>query len=178
MIYLLHQSFDSMDDISIGIGSNAWSQDPKLMQKLDETYCKYLRPHIDTVGSPNSVAKAAWESYCFELGSVFSKQFPDWEEATSYSQTLSRLHGDLGPIITSSYIEDLSASWTEVHPALLEVRGTELSFVGSALILFCTDYSMAGTVHRLRTRLSSRNATVRRHHRTRTSCRRSVQQER
>ena len=55
-----------MDTISKGTGSSAWSQDPELMQKLDETYCKHLRPHIDTDGSldgsHNDIAKAAWES--------------------------------------------------------------------------------------------------------------------
>ena len=137
MIYCLQISLVPMDDISAETGSSAWSQDPKLMQKLDESYCKHLRPHIDTVGNHNSVAKAAWESYCFELGGIFSEQFPDWESVTSFFQNLSQEHDLLGPMITSSYLEDLSALWTQVHPALLEVKnalfvcwlGFEPSFV-------------------------------------------------
>ncbi|KAF8261961.1 hypothetical protein EI94DRAFT_1744836 [Lactarius quietus] len=35
---------------------------------------------------------------------------------TPFFQNLSREYGCLGPIITSSYIEDLSALWAEVHP--------------------------------------------------------------
>ena len=82
-----------MDAISRGTGSSAWSQDPELMQKLDETYCKHLRPHIDTDesldGSHNDIAKAAWESYFLELGGVFSEQFPNRESATPFFQNLS-----------------------------------------------------------------------------------------
>ncbi|KAH8984001.1 hypothetical protein EDB86DRAFT_3084941 [Lactarius hatsudake] len=110
-----------MDAIS-GHGPSAWSQDSELMQKLDETYCKQLRPHIDTDGSYNSVTKIAWEMYCLELGGIFSERFPDWESATLFFQNLSEEYGGfLNPIITSSYIEDLTALWTQVHPALLEV---------------------------------------------------------
>ena len=111
-----------MDAISGVTGLSAWSDDLELMQKLDETYQKQLRPYIDTDGSRKSVAKVAWESYCFELGGIFSEQFPDWELATPFFQNLSLEYDNLGPIITSSYIEDLSALWTEVHPALLEVH--------------------------------------------------------
>ena len=121
-----------MNAISGVTGSSAWSQDPELMQKLDGTYRKHLRPHIDTDGSRNSVAEVAWESYCFELGDVFSEQFPDSESATPFFQNMSRDYDCLGPIITTSYIEDLSTLWTEVHPALLEVN-TEL-FSGPSLI--------------------------------------------
>ncbi|KAH9029333.1 hypothetical protein EDB83DRAFT_2526189 [Lactarius deliciosus] len=111
-----------MDAISGVPGLSAWSQNPELMQKLDETYCKHLRPHIDTDGSRNSATKVAWEMYCVELGGIFSEQLPDWESATSFFQNLSEEYGGyLNPIITSSYIEDLSALWTQVHPALLEV---------------------------------------------------------
>ena len=174
MIYCLQTSLISMDKISAGTGPRVWSQDPELMQRLDEIYCKHLRPHIETAGSRNSVAKAAWDSYCFELGGVFSEQFPDWESVTPFFQNLSRGHDCFGPMITSSYIEDMSALWSQVHPALLEVIRVELRFLGSALIVVCTGYSMARAVHRLRTRLSSRDATVRRHDRTRPSCTRSV----
>ena len=118
-----------MDAISGDSGSSAWSQDPELMQKLDETYRKHLRPHIDTDGSRNIVAKVAWESYCFELGGVFSKQFPGWKSAIAYFQNLSRDYDCLGPIITSSYIEDLNSLWTEVHPALLEVNAQNYSLL-------------------------------------------------
>ena len=117
-----------MNAISGVTGSSAWSQDLDLMQKLDETYRKHLRPHVDTDGRRNSVAEVAWESYCFELGSIFSEQFPEWELATPFFQNLSLEYDNLGPIITSSYIEDLSALWTEVHPALLEVHTQNISW--------------------------------------------------
>ena len=116
-----------MDAISGATGSSAWSQVPELMQKLDDTYCKHLRLHIETDGSRNSVAKAAWESYCLELGRIFSERFPDWESAIPFFQNLSREYDCIGPMITSSYIEDLSTLWTEVHPALLEVRPRRFS---------------------------------------------------
>ena len=132
MIYCLQESFIPMDAISRGTGSSSWSQDPDLMQKLDETYCKHLRPHIDTDGSldgsHNDIAKAAWESYCFELCDVFSEQVPDWESATPFFQNLSRAYDRLGPIITSSYLEDMSSLWIEVHPALLEVKTHRIAF--------------------------------------------------
>jgi hypothetical protein len=111
-----------MDAISGVTGSSAWSQDPELVQKLDETYCKHLRPHIDTDGTCDIAANVAWESYCVELAGIFSKHLPDWEPATPVIQDLSREYDFLSPMITSSYIEDLSGLWTEVHPALLEVR--------------------------------------------------------
>jgi hypothetical protein len=96
------------------------------MQRLDETYRKLLRPHVDSDGSRN----AAWESYCFELGGVFSELFPDWEPSTSFFQNLSRVYDRYGPMVTSSYIEDLSSLWTEVHPALLEVKAQKTRFLG------------------------------------------------
>jgi hypothetical protein len=71
------------------------------MQRLDETYRKHLRPQIDSDGSRNSAAKAAWESYCFELGGVFSEQFPDWESSTSFFHNLSREYDRYGPHRTS-----------------------------------------------------------------------------
>lgn len=121
LIYCLQKSFIPMDAISGVTGSSAWSQDPELVQKLDETYCKHLRPHIDTDGTCDIAAKVAWESYCVELAGIFSKHLPDWEPATPVIQDLSREYDFLSPMITSSYIEDLSGLWTEVHPALLEV---------------------------------------------------------
>ena len=125
-----------MDAISGVTGSSAWSQDPELMQKLDETYRKYLRPHIDADGSRNSVAEVAWDSYCFELGGIFSEQFPNWESSAPFFKNLSRDYDCLGPIITTSYIEDLSTLWTEVHPALLEVNTkSKNNSPGSSLIL-------------------------------------------
>ena len=117
-----------MDAISGVTGLSAWSDDLELMQKLDDTYRKQLRPYIDTDGSRKSVAKVAWESYCLELGGIFSEQFPDWELATPFFQNLSLEYDNLGPIISSSYIEDLSALWTEVHPALLEVHTKNISW--------------------------------------------------
>ena len=134
-MYGFQKSLIPMDAISGIAGSSAWSQDTKLMQKLDGTYRKCLRPHIDTDGSRNSVAKAAWESYCFELGGIFSKHFPDWESRTPFFQDLSRGYECLGPMITSSYIEDMSALWKEVQPALLEVpTQKKLIFAVSSLI--------------------------------------------
>ncbi|KAH9173731.1 hypothetical protein EDB89DRAFT_1957396 [Lactarius sanguifluus] len=121
LIHCLQKSLITMDAIS-GHDPSAWSQDSELMQKLDEIYRKQLRPHIDTDGSRNSVTKIAWEMYCLELGGIFSEQFPDWESAILFFQNLSEEYGGfLNPIITSSYIEDLTALWTQVHPALLEV---------------------------------------------------------
>ena len=95
---------------------------------------KHLRPHIDTDGRRNSAAEVAWDSYCFELGGIFPDRLPDSESVTPFFQNLSRDYGCLGPIITMSYIEDLSMLWTEVHPALLEVK-LKLLFAGSSLIL-------------------------------------------
>jgi hypothetical protein len=60
------------------------------MQKLYEAYRKHLRPHINTDGSRSSVAKAAWESYCFELSDIFSEQFPDWKTPIPFFQALSQ----------------------------------------------------------------------------------------
>jgi hypothetical protein len=177
MIYCLQKSFLPMDAISGATGSSSWSEDPKLMQRLDETYRKHLRPHIYSDGSGNSVAKAAWESYCLELSDVFSEQFVDWESETPFFQNLSREYDSLGPMITSSYIEDLSSLWTEVHPALLEVNAQSYSVFAGLLTLACAGYPMARTVHRLWTRLSSRDATVRRYDRTRASRTRAVQLE-
>jgi hypothetical protein len=170
MIYCLQKSLIFMDSISAKSESSAWSQDPELMQRLDKIYCKYLRPHIDTDGSRNGVAKAAWRSYCYGLSRVFSsKYFPDWESVKPSFKNLQD-NDCFGPMITSSYIDDLSALWTEVHPALLEVKAQNCSvFVGRSLIPVCAGYSVARTVHRLQTRLPSRDATVRRHYRTRTS---------
>jgi hypothetical protein len=43
-----------MDAISKVTDSSAWSHDPELMQKLDETYRKHLGPHTDSDESRNS----------------------------------------------------------------------------------------------------------------------------
>ncbi len=137
-----------MDAISGVPGSSAWSQDPELMQKLDETYRKHLRPHIGTDGSRNSVTKVAWELYCLELGGIFAEQFPDWESTTSFFKNLSEEYeydGCLSPIITSSYIADLSVLWTQVHPALLEVNIQTLT--NPSLIQPCAGDSLVRTVH-------------------------------
>lgn len=165
-----------MDAISGATGSSAWSQVPELMQKLDDTYCKHLRLHIETDGSRNSVAKAAWESYCLELGRIFSERFPDWESAIPFFQNLSREYDCIGPMITSSYIEDLSTLWTEVHPALLEVRARRFS-LGFVDFIFrpTTGFSLARAVHRLRTRLPLRDTTTRCDDHTRASRARAVQ---
>ena len=157
-----------MDVISGVIGSSAWSQDSELMQKLDETCRKHLRPHIDTDGSRNSAAEVAWDSYCFELGGIFPDRLPDSESVTPFFQNLSRDYGCLGPIITTSYIEDLSMLWTEVHPALLEVK---LKIIIRWLVVdsTCAGYSRAGAVYRLWTRLRSRNTTAQCHDHTHAS---------
>ena len=123
MIYCLQKPLVSMDAISGVLGSGDWSQDSELMQSLDATYRKHLRPHVHTDGNRSVITKIAWELYCLELGCIFSEQFPDKESATSFFRKLSEEYGGyLSPIITSSYIEDLSALWTDVHPALLEVN--------------------------------------------------------
>ncbi|KAI9456856.1 hypothetical protein BJY52DRAFT_536375 [Lactarius psammicola] len=122
LIYCLQKSLIPMGAISGVPGLSDWSQDRELMRKPDETYRKYLRPSIDTDGSCNIVTKIAWGLYCIELGGIFSEQFPDWESATSYFQYLAEgYNGCLSPVITSSYIEDLSGLWAQVHPALFEV---------------------------------------------------------
>ncbi|KAI9456860.1 hypothetical protein BJY52DRAFT_1379845 [Lactarius psammicola] len=122
LTYCLQKSLIHMDSISGVPGLSDWSQDRELMQKLDETYRQYLRPSIDTDGSCNSVTKVAWDLYWLNLGGIFSEQFPDWESAISFFQNLAEgYNGCLSPVITSSYIEDLSRLWAQVHPALLEV---------------------------------------------------------
>ena len=174
-MYGFQKSLIPMDAISGIAGSSAWSRDTKLMQKLDGTYRKCLRPHIDTDGSRNSVAKAAWESYCFELGGIFSKHFPDWESRTPFFQDLSRGYECLGPMITSSYVEDMSALWKEVQPALLEVpTQKKIDFCCFVVDSICAGYSLAGAVHRLRTELPWHNKAIRRPDRTRASRARAI----
>ena len=69
LIHCLEQSLVHMGAISgvSGLGLSTWSQDPELMQQLDETYRKRLRPSVNTDGSLNSVTKVAWELYCLDL---------------------------------------------------------------------------------------------------------------
>ncbi|KAN0132431.1 hypothetical protein V8E53_009857 [Lactarius tabidus] len=138
LIYCLQKSFIPMDAISKVTDSSAWSHDPELMQKLDETYRKHLRPYIDTDGTHNIAAKVAWETYCVELGGIFSKHLPGWESATPFFQDLSREYDCLSPMITSSYIEDLSTLWTEVYPALLEVTRWLEPFIDYGPNYHCT----------------------------------------
>jgi hypothetical protein len=166
-------------DLIYGVtGLSTWSQDPRLMQKLDETYRQHLRPHINTDGSRSSVAKAAWEWYCFDLSDVFSEHFPDRKSTTPFFQDLSQENDWLGPMITTSYIEDLNSLWTEVRPALLEVNAQNYTVFARPLLMIArAGYSMARTVHQLRARLSSHDTTVRRYDRTQASRTRAVQQE-
>jgi hypothetical protein len=87
------------------------------------------------------------------------------------SPTGSRLHHS-----STIYRESMTAMALIVHRKSKPVmdRSPSCSFRGkgtellgfSVLILACAGYSMARTVHRLRTKLSSGDATVRRHCRT------------
>jgi hypothetical protein len=122
MMHCLRTSLALMDGISGFLGSAAWSQDPKLMKKLDEAYRKDLHPRISTDGTCNPSSSVAWKSYCFKLSVIFTEWFPT-RPAPRYFRDLSeRYEGYLNPVITTSYIEDLNVMWTEVHPALLEAN--------------------------------------------------------
>jgi len=111
-----------MGDISQSLGSNVWTRDPVLIRKLDDTYRKELHPHIQTDGDYNTGASAAWKSYCLELAVVFSEQFPKWQSVRYFRDLSNNYKGCFNPMITTSYIEDLTVLWTKVHPALLEAN--------------------------------------------------------
>lgn len=114
-----------MDSISRDLGSDEWSHDPEFIRKLDDAYRKDLRQYIQTDGSHNASASAAWKSYCFELAEIFSERFSSWR-SVGYFRVLSESYtGCFNPVITTSYIEDLVNQWTAVRLALLEVNETE-----------------------------------------------------
>jgi hypothetical protein len=163
-----------MDSISGSLGIAVWSQDPGLMPKLDEAYRKDLHPWISTDGTYNPDAYTAWRSYCLELAVIFSERFPTWESAPRYFRDLSECYtGYLNPVITTSYIEDLTLMWSKVHPALLEAKQTH-SFYCSAVDMSSTDYSLVRTVHRLWPGLQPHSTTLRRHDCPRVSRSRAV----
>ena len=111
-----------MDGISQTLGLDEWSHDPNFLRKLDDAYCKDLRLYIQTDGSQNASASAAWKSYCFELAQIFSERFSSWK-CVGYFRELSKDYtGCFNPVITASYIEDLVKQWTAVRLALLEVN--------------------------------------------------------
>ena len=112
----------TMSDISQSLGSDVWSRDPVLSQKLDKAYLKELHPHIQTDGDYDSVSSAAWKSYCLELAVIFSEHFPEWRSVRFFRDLSESYRGCYNPVITTSYIEDLTILWTKVHPALLEVN--------------------------------------------------------
>lgn len=111
-----------MSDISQSLGLNVWSRDLVLFRKLDEAYLKELRPHIRTDGDYDGVSSAAWKSYCLELAVIFSEHFPEWHSVRVFRDLSEDYKGCFDPVITTSYIEDLTALWVKVHPALLEAN--------------------------------------------------------
>ena len=143
VIHCLRKSLTLMDGISGFLGSEAWFQDSRLIQMLDEAYCKDLRPHIHTDGTCDSSASAAWKSYCLEVAVIFTEWFPTWASACRYFRDLSECYeGYLNPMVTTSYIEDLNVMWTQVHPALLEAMQTS-SFYYSVVDTSATGDSLA-----------------------------------
>jgi hypothetical protein len=116
-----------MNAISQSLGSDVWSCDPVLFRKLDKAYRKELRPHIRTDGDHNIAASAAWKSYCLELAVIFSEHFPKWGSARYFRDLSESYGGCFNPVITASFIADLTTLWTEVHPALLEANKISLS---------------------------------------------------
>jgi len=110
-----------MDDISRSLGLDEWSHDSEIFRKLDDAYRKDLRPYIQTDGSHNTGASAAWKSYCFELAQIFSEQFSSWRSVGYFRELSESYTGCFNPVITASYIEDLVKQWTAVRLALLEV---------------------------------------------------------
>jgi hypothetical protein len=117
-----------MSDISQSLGSNVWTRDPVLIRKLDDTYRKELHPHIETDGDYNTGASVAWKSYCLEVAVIFSERFPKWQSARYFRDLSNSYKGCFNPMITTSYIEDLTVLWTKVHPALLEANQISLSY--------------------------------------------------
>jgi hypothetical protein len=111
-----------MGDISQSLGLNEWSRDPVLCRELDEAYLKELRPHIQTDGDHDGVSSAAWKSYCLELAVIFSEHFPEWRSVRFFRDLSENYRGCFNPVITTSYIEDLTTLWAKVHPALLEAN--------------------------------------------------------
>ena len=111
-----------MDDISQSLGSDGWSRDLVLSGKLDEAYLKELHPHIQTDGDYDGVSSAAWKSYCLKLAVIFSEHFPEWRSVRFFRNLSESYRSCFNPVITTSYIEDLTTLWTKAHPALLEVN--------------------------------------------------------
>jgi hypothetical protein len=122
-----------MDGISRSLGLDEWSHDPVFLRKLDDAYRKDLRLYIQTDGSYNASASAAWKSYCFELAQIFSEQFSS-RRSVGYFRELSESYtGCFNPVITASYIEDLVKQWTAVRPALIEANENE--FIDSVMMV-------------------------------------------
>jgi len=111
-----------MDGISRSLGSDEWSHDPDFLRKLDDAYRKDLHLYIQTDGSHNTNASAAWKSYCFELANIFSERFPIWRSLRYFRELSESYTRCFNPVITASYIEDLVKQWTAVRLALLEVN--------------------------------------------------------
>ena len=111
-----------MDGISQTLGLDEWSHDPEFLRVLDDAYRKDLRLYIQTDGSQNASANAAWKSYCFGLAQIFSERFSS-RNCVGYFHGLSKSYmGCFNPVITASYIEDLVKQWTAVRLALLEAN--------------------------------------------------------
>jgi hypothetical protein len=114
-----------MDAISRSLGLDEWSRDPEFLRKLDDAYRKDLRLCIQTDGSYNAGASAAWKSYCFELAQIFSERFSS-RKSVGYFRELSESYTRcFKPVITASYIEDLVKQWEAVRYALLEASENE-----------------------------------------------------
>jgi hypothetical protein len=122
-----------MDSISRSLGLGEWSHDPEFLRKLDDAYRNDPRLYIQTDGSHNASASAAWKSYCFELAQIFSEQFSS-SRSVGYFRELSESYtGCFNPVITTSYIEDLVKQWTTVRHALLEANENE--FIDTVMIV-------------------------------------------
>ena len=108
-----------MDGISRSLGLDEWSHDPEFLRKLDDAYRNDPRLYIQTDGSHNASASAAWKSYCFELPQIFSEQFSS-SRSVGYFRELSESYtGCFNPVITTSYIEDLVKQFSSTGDPLV-----------------------------------------------------------
>jgi hypothetical protein len=114
-----------MDGISRSLGLHEWSRDSDFLRKLDDAYRKDLRLYIQTDGSYNASACAAWKSYCFELAQIFSERFSSWRSIGYFRELSESYTRCFKPVITASYIEDLVNQWTAVRHALIEANENE-----------------------------------------------------
>ena len=125
LVYCLLKNLSTMDGISRSLGLDEWSREPEFLRMLDDAYRKDLRLYIQTDGSHNANASAAWKSYCFELAQIFSERFSGWRSVGYFRELSESYTSCFKPVITVSYIEDLVKQWTAVRHALLEANKNE-----------------------------------------------------